>query len=153
MSKTSKLFLGIFIGVASVIMTFRMINQAPSERLHPDDKFRAIVDNSGCNMCHNPTAKLPFYSNWPLLGGKIKSDASDACSKIDLSITFIQFENGEKIDSVSLNRIEEVISNGSMPPFSFTVLRPGSAISNKEEDILLDWIDSQRSKIESVNPD
>jgi len=152
MSKTSKLFLGIFIGVASVIMTFRMINQAPSERLHPDDKFRAIVDNSGCNMCHNPSAKLPFYSKWPLIGGKIKKDAVDACFTIDLSIPFKQFNEGKKIDNESLNRIEEVISNGSMPPFSFTILRPGSAISSKEEDILLNWIDSQRSKIESVNP-
>ncbi len=153
MSKTSKLFLGILIGVASVIMTFRMINQAPSERLHPDDKFRAIVENSGCNMCHNPAAKLPFYSKWPLIGGKIKRDASDACSKIDLSIPFNKFDIGEKIDDISLNRIEEVVSNGSMPPFSFTVLRPGSAISSKEEDILLNWIDSQRSRIESVKPD
>ncbi|MHC1780929.1 MAG: heme-binding domain-containing protein [Bacteroidales bacterium] len=153
MSKTSKLFLGIFIGVASIIMTFRMINQAPSERLHPDDKFRAIVENSGCNMCHNPAAKLPFYSNWPLIGRKIQRDASDACSKIDLSIPFKLFENGEKIDNESLNRIEEVISNGSMPPFSFTILRPGSAVSSKEEDILLNWIESQRSRIESVSPD
>ncbi len=149
MGKTSKLFLGIFIGVASVIMTFRMINQAPSERLHPDDKFRAIMDNSGCNMCHNPSARLPFYSKWPLLGGKIKKDASDALSKIDLSRAFLQFEAGEKIDTIFLNKIEEVISNGSMPPFSFTILRPGSAISSKEENILLDWIDGQRSKIES----
>jgi hypothetical protein len=149
MGKTSKLFLGIFIGVASVIMTFRMINQAPSERLHPDDKFRAIMDNSGCNMCHNPSARLPFYSKWPLLGGKIKKDASDALSKIDLSKAFLQFEAGEKIDTIFLNKIEEVISNGSMPPFSFTILRPGSAISSKEENILLDWIDGQRSKIES----
>lgn len=148
MSKVSKFFLGILIGAASLIITFRIINQAPSQKLHPDDKFRAIVDNSGCNMCHNPNPKLPFYAEWPLLGGKIKKDASNAYARIDLNIYFRQFEEGKKVDNLALNKIEQVISNGAMPPFTFTILRPGSAISYKEEEILLEWIERQRSRID-----
>lgn len=148
MSKVSKFFLGIFIGAASLIITFRIINQAPSQKLHLDDKFRAIIDNSGCNLCHNPNPNLPFYAEWPLLGGKIKKEASNALARIDLTTPFRQFEEGGRVDNIALNMIEEVISNGSMPPFSFTILRPGSAISYKEEEILLEWIESQRSRVE-----
>ncbi len=148
MSKISKFFLGILIGAASLIITFRIINQAPSQKLQPDDQFRAIVDNSGCNMCHNPNPKLPFYASWPLLGGKIKKDASIAYSKIDLDRYFRQFDKGNQIENSALIKIEQVISNGSMPPFSFTILRPGSAISYKEEKILLEWIERQRSRID-----
>lgn len=146
MNKVSKFFLGIFIGAASLIITFRIINQAPSQKLNLDDKFRAIVDNSGCNMCHNPNPKLPFYAEWPLLGGKIKKEAFNASAKVDLTVPFRQFEEGNQVDNIALNKIEEVISNGSMPPFSFTILRPGSAISYKEEEILLEWIQMQRSR-------
>ena len=147
MSKLSKFFLGILIGAASLIITFRIINQAPSQKLHPDDQFRAIIDNSGCNMCHNPRPKLPFYTKWQLLGNKIKKDASKAYNSIDLDVHLRQFNQGNQVDNFALNKIEEVISNSSMPPFSFTILRPGSAISSKEEDIILDWIDRQRSRI------
>ena len=148
MSKVSKFFLGIFIGAASLIITFRIINQAPSQKLHLDDKFRAIIDNSGCSMCHNPNPKLPFYAEWPLFGGNIKKKASNAFSRIDLTIPLRQFDQGDQVDSFALNKIEEVVSNGSMPPFSFTILRPGSAISYKEEEILLEWIEMQRSRVE-----
>lgn len=143
--KTSlKIILGILIIPASFIITYRIINQEPTKGLAPDAKFRAIIENSGCILCHNQNPKLPYYSKWPYVGNKIKRDASKAIIKIDINKIWLQFERGEQIDITKLNEIEQAIHHHSMPPFSYTILRPSSAVNSKEAKIFLDWTSRQK---------
>lgn len=143
--KTSlKIILGILIIPASFIITYRVINQEPTKGLEPDAKFRAIIENSGCILCHQKNSKLPYYSKWPFIGDKIKRDAAIARSKIDIHKIWVQFQKGEQIDLTKLTEIEQVIHTHSMPPFSYTILRPGSAVNSKEARIILDWTSRQK---------
>ncbi|MFA6770453.1 MAG: heme-binding domain-containing protein [Bacteroidales bacterium] len=140
MKTPHKIILGTLIVVASFIITYRAINLEPTKDIHPNEQVRAIVENSGCNLCHKENPKLPYYSKWPIIGDKIKRDAAKAVNKIDIYEIWIQFQRGEQIDIAKLESIEKVIYDSSMPPFSFTILRPGSAVNSKEGKILLEWI-------------
>jgi len=145
--KTSlKIILGILLVTASFIITYRAINQEPTKGLPPNAQFRAIVENSGCILCHSANPKLPYYSKWPIIGDKIKKDASHAISRIDIHEIWMQFQNGKQINLTKLNEIEKVIQDKSMPPFSYTILRPGSAINSKEKKIILEWIAQQKAQ-------
>ncbi|MEN6617936.1 MAG: heme-binding domain-containing protein [Rikenellaceae bacterium] len=146
MSKLSKTILGLLITTAALVITFRAINQEPSENLILDAKVVAIIDNSGCIVCHSQNPKLPFYSKWPLLGGKITRDAASAYSAIDLEPYFEAIKTGDIVDDSVLTRLENVINDHSMPPISYTILRLGSAVSSKEENILKEWITLRREK-------
>ncbi|MFA6334435.1 MAG: heme-binding domain-containing protein [Bacteroidales bacterium] len=145
MSKLSKTILGLLISAAALVITFRAIDHEPTENLLPDAKVVAIFNNSGCVVCHSQNPRLPFYSELPLLGGKIKRDAANALKNIDLEPSFEAIKTGEIVDTGVLKRVESVLSDHSMPPFSYTILRPGSAISSKEREILNEWLKSHRS--------
>lgn len=140
MSKLSKTILGLLIATAALVITFRAIDQEPTDNLLLDAKVVAIIDNSGCVVCHSQNPKLPFYSKWPVIGGKIKRDAASAFESIDLEPSFEAVKTGEAVDDSVLLRVEKVINDHSMPPLSYTILRPGSAVSSKERVILKEWL-------------
>lgn len=140
MSKLSKTILGLLILSMALVITFRAIDQEPTNNLLPDAKVVAIFDNSGCVVCHSQNPRLPFYSDWPMLGGKIKRDAAKAYKSIDLEPSFEAIKTGEAADPAILERVGSVVADHSMPPLSYTILRPGSAISTKERKILKEWL-------------
>lgn len=140
MSKLSKTILGLLIATAALVITFRAIDQEPTDNLLLDAKVVAIIDNSGCVVCHSQNPKLPFYSKWPVIGGKIKRDAASAFESIDLEPSFEAVKTGEAVDDSVILRVEKVINDHSMPPLSYTILRPGSAVSSKERVILKEWL-------------
>jgi cytochrome c peroxidase len=144
MSTLSKIILGLLILSAALIITFRAINQAHVKNLPLDAKVVAIVDNSGCIVCHSQNPRLPFYSKWPLLGAKIKKEAAKAYATIDLEPSFEAVKTGDILDDSVLIRVEKVLDQHSMPPLSYTILRLGSAVSSKEKDILNEWITHHR---------
>lgn len=146
MSMLSKIILGLLIITAALVITFRAINHEPSANLLLDAKVVAIFDNSGCVVCHSQNPKLPFYSKWPVFGGKIKKDAAKAYDSIDLEPSFEAIKTGELVDDSILTRVEKVLKDHSMPPLSYTILRLGSAVSSKESDILREWITVHRKE-------
>jgi len=141
-----KIILGVLIIIAAFVITFRAINQEPIENLNLDAKAVAIVGNSGCIVCHSENPKLPFYSKWPLIGGKIKRDAANAYASIDLEPSFEAIKTGDIVEDSVLRRVEKVLEHRSMPPLSYTILRLGSAVSSKECDILKEWIKHHREE-------
>jgi len=142
----SKIILGLLIIIAALVITYRAINQEPTYNMLLDAKVVAIFDNSGCIVCHSQNPKLPFYSKWPLIGGKIKRDAANAYIRIDLEPSFEAIKTGEFVDDIVLIRVEKVLEDRSMPPLSYTILRLGSAVSTKESDILKEWIKHHREE-------
>jgi len=146
MSMLSKIILGLLIIIAALVITYRAINQEPTYNMLLDAKVVAIFDNSGCIVCHSQNPKLPFYSKWPLIGGKIKRDAANAYARLDLEPSFEAIKTGEFVDDIVLIRIEKVLEDRSMPPFSYTILRLGSAVSTKEGNILKEWIKHHREE-------
>jgi cytochrome c peroxidase len=146
MNMLLKIILGLLIISAAIVITFRAINQEPTQNMLLDAKVVAIFDNSGCVVCHSENPTLPFYSKWPLIGGKIKRDALNALESIDLEPSFEAIKTGEFVDDMVLMRVEKVLESRSMPPLSYTILRLGSAVSTKESDILREWIKHHREE-------
>lgn len=140
MKLLTKVVLGLLILATTLILTYRAINLAPTKGLPFDDKFQAIMENSGCFMCHNKSATLPKYSEWPLIGNKIKRDAMTGSNRIDIYKLWRDYQNGIKVEEQIPLLVKNAVLNNSMPPFSYTILRPGSAINDREEKIIIEWL-------------
>ena len=69
MNTSTKIILGAVILALAFILTYKAINQEPSESLPKHMQVTAIMENSGCILCHNTQPKMPFYANWPLKEG------------------------------------------------------------------------------------
>ncbi len=146
MKLTTKTLIGLLIITVSFIVTYRAINLSPSANIDEEKKFMAIVENSGCLLCHNKNAKLPSYSIIPLVGSKIRRDSERASKLLDIAEILKYRDNGITISGHYLNLIDSVIIDNSMPPFSFTIFRPGSAINSGEEEVILEWTRKERIK-------
>ncbi|MPM49367.1 hypothetical protein SDC9_96096 [bioreactor metagenome] len=92
-------------------------------------------------MCHNKSATLPKYSEWPLIGNKIKRDALTGSNRIDIYKIWKNYQNGIKVEEHTILLVKNAVTGNSMPPFSFTILRPGSAINDGEKKIITEWLD------------
>lgn len=135
-----KVILGVLIISTTFILTYRAINLEPTKGLPINAQVKATLDNSGCLLCHSNRATLPSYSKWPLIGSKIKKDSYKAKAKIDIEMIWLKYISGEVPDSLSSSKIISVLESHTMPPFSFTILRPGSAINSKERELLKKWL-------------
>ncbi len=163
MKKGTKVIIGIMLTVTVALITFRAIDHEPVNTLPLDKKVEAIVGNSGCNICHSRGQKLPWYSEVPLLNWKLKKDMKKGLEAADLSdlYKFDKLTQTFKDSSAllppfadreevlrKLSGIDQVLDNHSMPPMSFTILRPGSAINAKEREIMLQWNSIRRNEIQ-----
>ena len=84
--------------------------------------------------------QIPIFLKMAYDRSKIKRDAASAFESIDLEPSFEAVKTGEAVDDSVLLRVEKVINDHSMPPLSYTILRPGSAVSSKERVILKEWL-------------
>jgi len=139
MSKLSKTIIGVLILAATLIITFRAIDHAPVDDLSFQGQVTAIIDNSGCMVCHRSDPKLPWYRNVPLLKGKIRRDARDGFARIDLRPYYESILAGTSVEKRIVEKVDNVLDNHDMPPISYTILRPGSAVNPKEREILKEW--------------
>lgn len=139
MSTITKIFLGAAILALAFIITYRAINQEPSDSLSKDEQVLAIMENSGCILCHNENPNLPFYANWPLLGGKLKRDMKAALDSFEIFSLYDSIVTGGQIDTSRLAKMIISMEEGTMPPMSFTIFRLGSAVKTREAEIVLEW--------------
>jgi|GEM_PF-813991 len=162
MKTGTKVIIGIMLTVTVALITFRAIDHEPVNTLPLEKKVEAIAGNSGCTICHSKGQKLPWYSNVPLLNGKLKKDIKKGLEAADLSdlYRFDKLAKSVKDSSAlllirdreeilkKLSGIDRVLEDHSMPPISFTILRPGSAVNAKEREIMLQWNSIRRNEIQ-----
>ena len=129
MNRYYKSLIGLVILISVVLITFRVIDHEPTDTMTLDQQAKAILKNSGCMKCH---------------AGK-HTDKFDI-KRLEISINTIKdslkrnqnYKIGSS-DSVLISKFTAVINSGEMPPFSFTILRPGSSVNERESEILLEW--------------
>lgn len=139
MSKLSKSIIGVLLLAATLIITFRAIDHEPVDDLSFQGKTVAIIENSGCMVCHSEDPKLPWYNNVPLIGNKIRNDSKKGLSSINLRPYYESVLEAGLIDKNAAIRIDSVLISRTMPPTSYTILRPGSRVNPKEREIILEW--------------
>ncbi|HRR50021.1 MAG TPA: heme-binding domain-containing protein, partial [Bacteroidales bacterium] len=115
------------------------IDHEPVDDLSFQGKTVAIIENSGCMVCHSEDPKLPWYNKVPLIGNKIRNDSKKGLSSINLRPYYESVLEAGLIDKNAAIRIDSVLISRTMPPTSYTILRPGSRVNPKEREIILEW--------------
>ncbi len=89
---------------------------------------RAMVQTS-CGDCHSNTTKWLWYSNIAPVSWLVQNDVDGGRRTLNFSEW-----NTPQADA---NDIIEQIRNGSMPPFTYTVIHRGAALSTSKRDQLI----------------
>ena len=142
MKKTIGIVLILLIGV---YLTYRLVNKAPSSELTTNEQMVEIMNSGQCLACHNLNPDKPFYASWPIVGKIVMADIIKAQSEIDLTSAYNALINGEKVDVVSLNKIEKTIMDDNMPQAKYYLAHWGSSINRAEKQMVLNWAKEHRA--------
>lgn len=105
-----------------------------------------ILNEKGCDYCHTPAAKLPFYATFPVAKQLMEYDIQLGYKSFNLTdIRESLLENSIPPQS-DLNKIEWVMEHETMPPTRYTALHWAGHMDDKERTALLEWVEKQRLK-------
>jgi Haem-binding domain len=102
-----------------------------------------------CFDCHSSSTSYPWYSKIPGAKQIIENDIRESKEHLDLSNDF-PF-GGHGTPTQDLEAIDEVIKEGSMPPFRYRILHSKSNISADEKLVIENWVKSSLEKLGADN--
>lgn len=105
----------------------------------------AVLKDNDCLNCHSATVEKPFYASFPIISSAVENHMLLGRRHIDLAKAFSNMKKGEPVSEVVLAKIEHSINNNSMPISEYKMMHWGSAINDKEKQIVLDWIKEARA--------
>ena len=103
------------------------------------------IFQKSCVDCHSGQTNYPWYSKIPGLKGLIQDDIKEARTHLDLSNDF-PF-SGHGTPRKDLEAIRDEINEGAMPPMRYSLMHPGSKLTDEEKKVVLNWVTSGLSKI------
>lgn len=106
-----------------------------------------ILEQTGCVLCHDKSAKPPFYASIPLVGSLVKSDMSEGLKSFDIGPTMKEIAEGKPVNETILAKIEHAVNAGTMPPFAFVAVHANRKMSADGREILMKWIASERGRL------
>lgn len=124
--------LGIFLS--------RIVNKAPSGKLPEVKQMEIIVEQGGCMICHAGWDKERLGTQWPIIGKLTDKDASRGMRYSNMSLAMVQLYDNTPINQSVLHKLQRVVLNRSMPPFSFTLTHWKSPLTKGKQEIFLRWI-------------
>ena len=140
-----KKFLGITLLLAVVIILgYKFSNTAPNKSLDANTQAQKVLELGQCVVCHAHSSQLPFYANFPIIGPVVKDDAQRAIREFDAEAVMRAIENGERIDEVTLNKMEFSFANDRMPLAKYYLMHWGSQVNHVEKEMMLNWIEEYR---------
>jgi mono/diheme cytochrome c family protein len=126
------------------------------DRPQPDAILAAINDDyvdsvkplfaRSCASCHGAASALPWYHALPLVRGMIDDDIAKARRTVDMSHDF-PFR-GRGTPAEYLDAVDEVVSQGSMPPLRYRMMHWGSALDAEERDRVRLWVERSRRRLQ-----
>lgn len=143
--KVIKIGVGVILGLIVVLLLiYRLVNVAPSAELSANEQALAILRSGDCAACHVQNPDLPFYASLPVIGDVVKKDAYEGVRKIDLAPVITALEKGQPVDIVSLNKLEQSFTNGTMPLAKYYLVHWGTQINSTEREMMLNWVKEER---------
>jgi len=144
-----KILIGGIIAVVILLIGYNVISNHTSHQKKAGEskheKALAVLKDNSCNSCHSQSAEEPFYGAVPGIGTMVKQDILKGTRSLGLDDTFDKMEKGEPVSEVVLTKIEHAIQNNTMPVTQYKVLHWGSAINDKEKQVILDWAADSRA--------
>ena len=90
-----------------------------------------------CFDCHSSSQNFPWYSNLPLVRNLIQSDILEAKKHLDITNDFPFGGHGSPEED--LKAIDEVVSDGNMPPARYRFMHPSAKLSQAEIAKVRKW--------------
>lgn len=147
-----KNFLLLAVAAAIAVAAYTAISNTPHiPEGSARQKAAAVLDESGCALCHSTEAPLPFYAKIPLVNIPIKSDISAARAKFDITSAMQALKSGNRVLEDALEKIKLAVGSGNMPPLGFKLVHWKSNITAAERDAVNLWIAEAR-KADAANP-
>ena len=115
MKKSSKIVLALVVVIVLLAIIYRAVNKAPSAELPANEQLAEILTDGGCQACHSANPELPFYANWPVAKSLIGQHVKDGYATFDVMPFMEALANGTAPNEVDLAKVEQSLSNGSMP--------------------------------------
>jgi hypothetical protein len=95
-----------------------------------------------CLPCHSTAKPLAWHEKLPVMSALKKSEYRKALAGINFDETV--YLAGAAPAPEVLDRIEQVILNGKMPPHDYIIRNWKARLSKKEKQAVLDWIQDER---------
>lgn len=146
MKKPIQIIIALLVVGGIMGVAYHLSNRTPSSELSLDAQALEIMTDGGCLLCHSTGQQLPFYANFPIAKGMITQDIELGLKHADLTDMFEAMKTGASVSEVDLAKVEYVVKAETMPPFRFSAMHWGSAITSDKADILEDWIAQQRTE-------
>lgn len=130
--------LGIAFGILVVVAV--LIQFIPVDRTNPpvsaepnwDSPQTRALAKDACFDCHSNETVWPLYAKIAPVSWLIARDVDEGRSELNFS----EWGRGE----TDIDELEEVINEGEMPPWYYTVMHPEAKLSDSEKQQLIDGL-------------
>lgn len=129
---------------------FEIISSGPSKETlaQINESYRkdvkSIISNK-CLACHGINDSKPWYYSIPGAKQLMDYDMKEAKKHMDMSNDFPFAGHASPTDD--LEALEKTIEKGSMPPFIYKMIHWKSSLTEKEIEIIKDWIHKSKKLI------
>ncbi len=136
----------ILKGVGILIFLFALIQLIPYGRAHTnpavvneikwDNAQTQDLAQRACFDCHSNQTTWPWYSNVAPISWLIQRDVDEGRRVLNFS-DWGSSARSQRIINSGGSELTNVILRNSMPPFYYTMIHPGAALSTVEKDQLI----------------
>lgn len=97
-----------------------------------------------CDFCHATHTELPFYFHVPLANQLMSKDVSEGLRHFRIEPVLSALQEGKPVNEEQLGRIEEVISQGRMPPDLYVFMHWHAHLNAQQNQAVLSWVQQER---------
>ncbi|MEJ4045716.1 cytochrome c peroxidase [Erwinia sp. SLM-02] len=109
-------------------------------------EIEKILIARGCDYCHTPGARLPFYASLPIAKQLTERDILTGMRFFDLRPVLQAIRQDKPVPEADLAKIEAVVASGEMPPALYKMMHWSGHISDDDRLKLESWIVGQRTQ-------
>lgn len=99
-----------------------------------------------CDFCHAAHTELPFYFHVPLANQLMSKDVSEGLRHFRIEPVLAALQQGKPVNEEQLGRIEEVISQGRMPPDLYVFMHWHAHLDARQNQAVLTWVQDERRR-------
>lgn len=104
----------------------------------------STILKNACFDCHSNNTNYPWYSNIQPIGWFLAEDIKDGKSELNLS------EFGSLSSRRQISKLKNIVSrikDGTMPLPMYQLMHSNARLTEDEQKLLIDWIESTRDSI------
>lgn len=155
MSRVGKILAGVVVGLV-FIQFFRpekniasgvQTNNIAAEYTTPEEVQTVLVRS--CNDCHSNNTVYPWYNNIQPVAWWLNHHVQEGKQHLNFD-EFAAYSLRKQYHK--LEELDEMIAEGEMPLFSYTLTHRGAILNDAQKQVLIGWTKKIRSDMEATYP-